>query len=61
MMGLENVVPFKYENMCAMVKSLYIGDGHLTFNRNRNRYNGYINPFYWVEFPIPYHRETMGV
>ena len=39
-------------NICAMVKSRYIGDGHLTFNRNP--YNGYINPYYWVEFPIPY-------
>ena len=26
-----------------------------------NPYNGYIIPYYWVEFPIPYHRETMGV
>ena len=30
-----------------MVKSRYIGDGHLTFNRNP--YNGYINPYYWVD------------
>ena len=33
--------------MCAMVKSCYIGDGHPTFNRNP--YNGYINPYYWVD------------
>ena len=33
--------------MCAMVKSRYIGDGHPTFNRNP--YNGYINPNYWVD------------
>ena len=33
--------------MCAMVKSRYIGDGHPTFNRNP--YNGYINPYYWVD------------
>ena len=33
--------------MCAMVKSRYIGDGHTTFNRNP--YNGYINPYYWVD------------
>ncbi len=33
--------------ICAMVKSRYIGDGHLTFNRNP--YNGYINPYYWVD------------
>ena len=32
---------------CAMVKSRYIGDGHTTFNRNP--YNGYINPYYWVD------------
>ena len=34
-------------NKCAMVKSRYIGDGHPTFNRNP--YNGYINPYYWVD------------
>ena len=33
--------------MCVMVKSRYIGDGHPTFNRNP--YNGYINPYYWVD------------
>ncbi len=30
-----------------MAKSRYIGDGHPTFNRNP--YNGYINPYYWVD------------
>ena len=30
-----------------MVKSRYIGDGHPTFNRNP--YNGYMNPYYWVD------------
>ena len=30
-----------------MVKSRYIGDGHPTFNRNP--YNGYLNPYYWVD------------
>ena len=30
-----------------MVKSRYIGDGHPTFNRNP--YNAYINPYYWVD------------
>ena len=30
-----------------MVKSRYIGDGHPTFSRNP--YNGYINPYYWVD------------
>ena len=33
--------------ICAMVKSRYIGDGHLTFNRNP--YNWYIKPYYWVD------------
>ena len=33
--------------ICAMVKSRYIGDGHPTFSRNH--YNGYINPYYWVD------------
>ena len=38
--------------ICAMVKSRYIGDGRPpTFNRNP--YNGYINPYYCVEFPSP--------
>ena len=32
---------------CAMVKSRYIGDGHTTFNRNP--FNLYINPYYWVD------------
>ena len=36
-------------DMCAMVKSRYIGDGHPTFTFNRNPYNGYINPYYWVD------------
>ena len=27
--------------------SRYVGDGHPTFNRNP--YNGYINPYYWVD------------
>ena len=44
---------------CAMVKSRYIGDGHPTFNRNP--YNGYINPYYWVDEFIPYYMEIMGV
>ena len=35
------------KDTCAMVKSRYIGDGHPTFNRNP--YNGYINPYYWVD------------
>ena len=42
-----------------MVKSRYIGDGHPTFNRNP--YNGYINPYYWVDEFIPYYMEIMGV
>ena len=33
--------------ICATVKSRYIGDGHHTFNRNP--YNRYINPYYWVD------------
>ncbi len=31
----------------VLVKSRYIGDGHPTFNRNP--YDGYINPYYWVD------------
>ena len=42
-----------------MVKSRYIGDGHPTFSRNP--YNGYINPYYWVDEFIPYYMEIMGV
>ena len=33
--------------ICAMVKSRYIGDGHPTFNRNP--YNWYKKPYYWVD------------
>ena len=42
--GKRNII---YTNKCAMVKSRYIGDGHPAFNRNP--YNGYINPYYWVD------------
>ena len=28
---------------------------------NRNPYNGYINPYYWVDEFIPYYMEIMGV
>ena len=38
---------FTQNVICAMVKSRYIGDGHPTFNRNP--YNGYINPYHWVD------------
>ena len=43
--------------MCAMVKSRYIGDGKPpTFNRNP--YNGYINPYYWVDdHPLLYGKQ----
>ena len=30
-----------------MVQSRYVGDGHPTFNRNP--YNVYVNPYYWVD------------
>ena len=40
--------------------SRFDGDGKPpTFNRNP--YNWYIKPYYWVEFPIPYCMEIMGV
>ena len=48
-----------FDIICAMVKSRYIGDGHPTFNRNP--FNGYINPYYWVDEFIPYYMEIMGV
>ena len=35
------------DDICAMVKSRYIGDGHPTFNRNPH--NWYIKPYYWVD------------
>ena len=34
-------------HMCHGQKSRFLGDGHPTFNRNP--YNGYINPYYWVD------------
>ena len=48
-MGVVEDIKNEYicTNICAMVKSRYIGDGHPTFNRNP--YNGYINPYYWVD------------
>ena len=48
-----------FDIICAMVKSRYIGDGHPTFNRNP--FNGYINPYYWVDEFIPYYMEIMGL
>ena len=44
---------------CAMVKSRYIWDGHPTFNRNP--YNGYLNPYYWVDDHPLLYMEVMGV
>ena len=38
---------FEQTSKCAMVKSRYIGDGHPTFNRNP--YNWYKKPYYWVD------------
>ena len=37
------IIPY----MCHGQKSRFLGDGHPTFNRNP--YNGYINPYYWVD------------
>ena len=34
-------------HMCHGEKSCFLGDGHPTCNRNP--YNGYINPYYWVD------------
>ena len=34
-------------HMCHGQARRYIEDGHPTFNRNP--YNGYINPYYWVD------------
>ena len=39
---------------------LGINSSHL-YRESGNPYNGYINPYYWVEFPIPYYMEIMGV
>ena len=47
-------------HMSQGLNSLYWGweTSHLLIG---NPYNGYINPYYWVEFPIPYYMEIMGV
>ena len=46
--------------MCHGQKSRFFGHGrHPTFNRDP--YNGYINPYYWVDEFIPYYMEIMGV
>ena len=50
--GLTNLTG---EPISATVKSRYIGDGHHTFNRNP--YNRYMNPYYWVDEFIPYYME----
>ena len=47
--------------ICAMVKSrVLLGMGDLP-PFIRNPYNGYINPYYWVDEFIPYYMEIMGV
>ena len=39
--------------MCHGQKSRFVGDGHPTFNRNP--FNEYINPYYWVhDHPLLY-------
>ena len=43
----ENLLFEKENHMCHGQKSRFFGDGHPTFNRNP--YNGYINPYYWVD------------
>ena len=43
-----------------MVKSRYIGDGHPTFNRESLQWV-YKPLRTWVDFPIPYYMEIMGV
>ena len=35
------------KHMCHGQKSRFFGEGHPTFNRNP--YNGYINPYSWVD------------
>ena len=37
--------------MCPALRANHLCHGHPIFNRNP--YNGYINPYYWVDFPIP--------
>ncbi len=40
--------------------SLVLGDGRPpTFNRE-SLFHGYLNPYYWVEFPIPYGNNPKG-
>ena len=36
-----------YHHMCHGQKSRFVGDDHPTLSRNP--YNGYINPYYWVD------------
>ena len=39
--------PPQKKQVCHGQKSRFFGDGHPAFNRNP--YNGYINPYYWVD------------
>ena len=39
--------PIEKYYMCHGQKSRFFGDDHPTFNKNP--YNGYINPYYWVD------------
>ena len=44
----ENLHPYK-KHMSQGRSTPCIGDGHPTFTLIRNPYNGYINPYYWVD------------
>ena len=45
--GFWQVVGILYRKQYVPWSKVDIGDGHPTFNRNP--YNGYINPYYWVD------------
>ena len=52
---------YYFVHICARVKSrVLLGMGNLPPLKG-NPYNGYINPYYWVDEFIPYYMEIMGV
>ena len=58
---VQDCRPTCSNHLCHGQKSLYWGWSFHLLIGIRNPYNGYINPYYWVDFPIPYYMEIMGV
>ena len=57
----QQPVGLPWKSICATVKSRVLLGDKLITPFNRNPYNRYIKPYYWVDEFIPYYMEIMGV